>query len=545
MTAFQHNLFSTAQAEVVQAEVISAGESDSHGGLTQFDMIDQLLGQFRQREAAIEETKAFFINASKLGVMNYFIDGARMDYGQDYRTCIPTNADSAKACLRIEFWNRLLNETQIFEVMPTAKREKARAQFSGADCPPFDETTVRPTIEDLLHQRTTFFAERVEGIFRGLSGEHVTNSPAGFSKKMILAYVLNDGYVTEHKSGLISDLRGVVGRLTGRGEPSEYGTRQIIGRLHRDFPGKKTAIDGGAFYVTVYKNGNAHFEVAPEVAVELNSILANLYPMAIPARFRTAPKKAKVGSFDLKMKRLPMGVIDLLTNLEYRGEFYSLYTYSKVKEFVDQTISVLEEIGAVVTRSHDSSTLYVKFDFDARPVLDQLIFGGVVPEQASYQWYPTRNTIGEVAAAKLDVTAGLSCCEPSAGTGDLAKFLPKETTTCIELADVRAKVLIAKGYNTIKADFLAWAAENAHVRFDRFLLNPPFSKGRALAHLVAASTLLAAGGKLVAILPASMINTTPLEGFDHEWSEVYTDQFEGTAVRVVILKAERSNRGGQ
>jgi hypothetical protein len=46
-------------------------------------------------------------------------------------------------------------------------------------------------------------------------------------------------------------------------------------------------------------------------------------------------------------------------------------------------------------------------------------------------------------------------------------------------------------------------------------------------------------GRIVAILPASMMNTTPLQGFAHEWSEVYVDQFEGTSVRVVILTAFR------
>ena len=44
MTAFQHNLFSTTQAEVVQPEVIVAGDHQSSAGLAQYDMIDQLLG---------------------------------------------------------------------------------------------------------------------------------------------------------------------------------------------------------------------------------------------------------------------------------------------------------------------------------------------------------------------------------------------------------------------------------------------------------------------------------------------------------------------
>lgn len=541
MTAFQQHHIDTSQEELF----LSPGEPMGSAELTQFDKIDQLLGQYRQRESAIESTKSFIEEAMKMGVMSYFVDGASLVYGPDFKPYIPTDVNSAKACLRVEFWNRLLNEAQIFELMPTAKREKARAQFAGLNCPPFDESTVRPTMQDLLQQRKTFFSERVDGIFRGLSGDHVTNKPWGFSKKLILANVLRDGTVDTHQAGLIGDLRGVVGRLSGRGEPSEYGNRQLLGRLHRAFSGKKVAIDGGAFFVTVFKNGNAHFEITPEVAIELNNILANLYPMAIPARFRTTPKKPKTGSFELNMKRLPMGVIDLLSSLEYRGDHYLLYTYSKSKEFIEQTVSILEEVGAEISRSFDGTYIFVNFDFDARTVLDQLIFTGVVPEQASYQFYPTRSSIAEIAATRLDITPGRNYCEPSAGTGDLAQFLPKETTTCIELADVRVKVLAAKGFKTIKADFLTWASENSELRFDGFLLNPPFSKGRALAHLLAAASLLATCGKLVAILPASMINTAPLAGFDHDWSEVFVDQFEGTAVRVVILTAKRSNRGVQ
>lgn len=545
MTAYQSLAFNFDEAAAVEPEVLHPSAYSGASVLTHFDKIDQMLGQFRQRESAIEETKSYIDNAVKMGVINYFIEGSTLTYGSDYRPFIPNDVESAKACLRVEFWNRLLSEAQIFEVMPTAKREQARAQFAGLNCPAFDETTVRPTIQNLLQQRSTFFSERVDGIFRGLSGDHVTNSPAGFSKKMILSHVHSDGYVETHKSGIISDLRGVVGRLTGRGEPSEYGTRKLLGQVYRNHVGKKVAIDGGAFYVTLFKNGNAHFEVAPEVAVELNSILATLYPMAIPARFRTSSKKPKTGNFVLKTQRLPMGVIDLISTLENRRDFYSMYVYSKEEHFISQAITVLEDIGAEVTRSGDRSNVYVKFDYDARPVIDQLVFGGVVPEQASYQFYPTRNAIGQAAASKLGIQVGRAYCEPSAGTGDLAQFLPRESTTCIELADVRVKVLQAKGFNTVKADFLAWVAANPDTRFDGILMNPPFSKGRALAHLVAASSVLTIQGRMVAILPASMINTSPLPGFDHEWSEVFVDQFEGTAVRVAILTAARSLRGGQ
>jgi len=538
MTAFQNELFSPTNSASLSAEVLTPGADHSANEITQFDMIDQLVGQFREREQAICSAKSFLSEAMRMGVMSYFLDGMRLVYGNEYRPCIPDDEKAAIACLRVEYWNRLLNEAQIFDLMPASKREKARAQFSGLDCPPFDESTVRPTMQDLLSQRKTFFAERVDGIFQSLSRTHVTNSPAGFSKKMILSGVFSsDGYLSSSKAAVISDLRGVVGRLMGRGEPKEYGTRLLLERIYRHSIGKKVSIDGGAFTVVAHKVGTVHFEVAPEVAVELNSILAHLYPLAIPSKFRTAPKKPRVGSFDLKMERLPLEVIDLLSSMEYRREFYRMSFYAKSKDAVSKTVRVLEEVGADISFSNDKHTAWVTFDYEAGPVLEQLIYGGVVPEQVSYQFFPTKSQIGEEAASRLDMVEGGRYCEPSAGVGDLAQYLPKESTICIELAQVRAKVLAAKGYNTIQADFLDWAELNSHERFDGILMNPPFSKGRALAHLKAASTLLMPLGRIVAILPASMINTQPLDGFDHQWSDVYVDQFEGTAVRVAILTA--------
>lgn len=541
MTSFQSQLFESKQEKIRQSEILIAGDTEELTGLTQFDLIDQLLGQFRQREQAIESTKQFIDSAFTLGVMNYFIDGARMAYGPEFRYSIPGDTEAAKASLRIEFWNRLLSDAQVFDVMPTAKREKARAQFSGLDCPPFDESTVRPTLESLLASRSTYFAERVDGVFNGLSRTHITNSPSGFSKKMILANVFDqDGFLNAFKAGLISDLRGVVGRITGRGEPSEYATRKLLARIYQSALGRKVSIDGGAFTVVVYRVGTVHLEVAEEAAIELNSILARLYPLAIPAKFRTKPSKVKrPGRFDLQMQRLPMAVIDLLTSLERRGDYYNCYVYSKAKDVIAQTIQVLEDVGASVKTSPDKNYLNAKFDFDPTEVIDQLIYSGVVPEKVAYQWYPTRSEIGQEAARILDARPGHRCCEPQAGTGDLAQFLPLESTVCIELAHVRAKVLAAKGYQVVQTDFLAWVDQNPAERFDRILMNPPFSCGRASAHLYAASKTLADNGRLVAILPASMINTTPLDGFNHTWSGVFEDQFEGTAVSVAILSAER------
>lgn len=87
---------------------------------------------------------------------------------------------------------KALNMTDVYEYMPNNRRTEWNEQIREMKTPDFEEETVRPTIMELLNSRQQFFAERVDGIFRALSGDHVTNRPEGFGKRMILARVFNE-----------------------------------------------------------------------------------------------------------------------------------------------------------------------------------------------------------------------------------------------------------------------------------------------------------------------------------------------------------------
>lgn len=75
-------------------------------------------------------------------------------------------------------------------------------------------------------------------------------------------------------------------------------------------------------------------------------------------------------------------------------------------------------------------------------------------------------------------------------------------------------------------------------------MNPPFAGGRAQMHVEAAARLLSPGGRLVAVLPASMRGKDLLPGFDHHWSSVFENEFAGTSVAVVILVVD-ANTGAE
>jgi len=193
--------------------------------------------------------------------------------------------------------------------------------------PDFEESTVRATLAELLSSRMNFLAEKVDGIFRALSGTHVTNQPEGFSKRMILTGVTDSwGSYGRNQTGHINDLRQVVAKFMGRDEPDYNASNRVVEIARRDSRGDWVSVDGGALRIRCYLNGNAHIEIHPDISWRLNEILAHLYPAAIPSRFRKKPAR-KVRDFTLMERPLPFSVLEVLHRMkpvrhtEYRNNY--------------------------------------------------------------------------------------------------------------------------------------------------------------------------------------------------------------------------------
>lgn len=524
------------------------------------DLVDSLIGQYNAARANVEALAAAVRAGQNASVLHYFVEGNV----KEQRHSMPTTVESlfrvegAIAQLNADFWSRALRLTDVMDYMPQARRDewheqirnpegrKAGRNTSETELPPlpeFEEATVRSTLTGLLHNRSQFLAERVDGIFRALSRQHVTNQPQGFGKRMIIANVF--GYQTH---GHINDLRCVIAKFMGRDEPKHGATDPVIKAARRQ-NGEWMPVDGGALRIRVYGGvGTAHLEVHPDMAWRLNAILASLYPLAIPAEFRTKPKRAKkVKDFELFDRPLPFAVVQLLAEMrEVRERIEPAWPEryravpnarefgygEKDKAAVAEAEKALMAIGAVKAGRH------WQFDYDPTEVLDQVVCSGCIPDHKSHQFYPTPESVAALAVELAQIGPEHTCLEPSAGQGGLADMMPSTRTICVEISDLHCQILKAKGYATVQADFLKFTSDNP---FDRIVMNPPFSEGRWHAHLQHAASMLATDGRLVAILPASAKGKPVLEGFDLQWSAIMENQFAGTSVDVVILAAQRSN----
>lgn len=524
-----------ASVGTVSAELLLDDDSSAFPGgqgyLAIETPLDRLFAEHRAKKLKIE---AFAELASEKsgGILHYFVEASNVDEHDRRAYCVAPSfeAEPAVKALDAEYWQKAITLTDVLELMPAALRHEWSDQIRQHKTPAFEPATVRETLTALLADRGKFFAQRIDGIFRALSRSHVTNSPSGFNKRMILEYVVDHlGYVESRKSDFIHDLRVVIARFHGRECDVSYATSRDIQGIVRDGEyGVWKRFDGGVFRLKVFKKGTAHLEVHPLIAYRLNQLLASLYPSAIATEHRRK-SAAQPKDFALDHRLVSAGTIRYLHSVRFEAGGRQMWSNENPSK---ETQEVLEAIGGAMIRPR-----CFEFDYDVKRVVDELRRTGLVPDELSHQFYPTREALALQAVDWAEIAEGERVLEPSAGRGGIALHVTTGELTCVEVSPFNVAILKGHGLNAICADFLAW--ESASL-YDVVVMNPPFSGGRARLHVVKAASLLSPGGRLVAVMPASAKGKEVVPGLRHQWSDIYENQFAGTGVSVVLLKLSQS-----
>tara|TARA_R110000851_G_scaffold92259_1_gene201246 strand:+ start:3769 stop:5502 length:1734 start_codon:yes stop_codon:yes gene_type:complete len=575
----------TAQAVIFDhdnQEFIDNETLNSFAAPVKFDALTRLVGQFESTKAQITEVHEI-INAQRVnGVLGYFFSGNSTDqYGNSAHL---RHTQSVSEVFRLEgalnqltstYWQLALKETDLLEYMPQTRREQWQESLNawrdsrykhGAkpelDMPEFTLDNLQSTIYSLLARRGEFLAERVDGIFRGLSRNHVTNVPEGFSKRMIMSGVYCQfGTIDYTREGHIHDLRMVIAKFMGRDDPDRNSTGCFL-KTAKAQRGQWLELDGGSLRIRVYKAGTAHLEVHPEMAHRLNNVLAYLYPTAIPESFRKRPSRPKAAGFKSAVlmdktfsNEISAIMISLTTHVRYvrsnnfRQEFdkipvrnavsLSSYTQERSKHLMGELNTILQALGAVQMTENAAAIPYWQFDYDALDLIHKVAALGYIPDAQSHQFYPTPKPVAELLVDLLAISEGESVLEPEAGQGGIADELPREQTTCVEVSPIHCDILARKGHQVEQVDFLGW---NPGRTFDVVAMNPPYSEGRWQSHLQKAASLVSADGRIGALLPMTAKHNAAklLPGFDIEFYEPIHNAFEGTAITVIPMIARKA-----
>ncbi len=535
--------------------------------------IEQLLVEYEAMRDTMERIGDIFGSEHSRHAFEYFIDAnASHHVGVDHLFKLKP----ALKVLDAKFWDRALQATDVLSIMPAKRREEWRKQIDKRDVPEFTKDAIATTLAEHLALRPKYFAERVDGLFQALSPEHKTNLPSGFRSKLILSYVTDGWGDGTNRVDYIVDLRCVVGKFMGRedfGDGNRHVhclTRDLVKYARREHRGEWVEIDGGAIGIKLHKSGTCHVRVHEELAWRLNGVLASVHPGAIPESARTRPHRGKgpkkAATIELMERPLPFAVVHVLSDFEAvraePGVWRHTYTWKDIDKHVRAEVHrVLESIGGVLV--DESYSCDYRFDYDATPVIDEVVAMGVVPDQKAHQFYPTPDFLAERVVALAEIGPGDVVLEPSAGQGAIAELLPKDRTTCIEASSLHCAVLRAKGFSVLHGDWLQFGQRAFdELGVTRVVMNPPFDRGQWKHHVMHAAELLGgavghrlredaqghlqwvydtdkahAGAVLVAVLPASAVGSIDLMGFTVSWSEPIDGAFAGTTISVVIMKA--------
>lgn len=472
-----------------------------------------------------------------------------------------TDVAGAESVVHAKYWKKAFDLTDVYDHMPQARRSEWNEGIRTFKVPPFERETVLATMRSLLDSRAQFFAERIDGIFQGLSRSHVTNVPQGFRTRMIMSGV-NESYstvarVNNHSLGRLDDLREVISKFTGSERRIGYGSTAAMAKVLERHRGEWISVDGGVLKMRWYMKGTIHVEIHQEIANRLNGVLASMYPQAIPSEFRT-PGKRTAKNVDLIYEPLPGAVVEILGRLQVKriGDHevykaykdtnaFSIFDYTDDK-YTDQRTKfararvweILARIGGVERPTPGKARGWFLFDYDPTAVIQEIATSGLMPDWKSHQFYPTPVEIAEYIVRKARIHETDKVLEPSSGSLRLANLFPvKENATLVEISKVHAKVAEQSGFTDVhRMDFLEFDDGR---RFDKIVMNPPFSDGRAYAHIEHAITLLADKGEIFAILPAGMAKWEPILGYNLEVLNTFDDEFENTTVSVIAVRISR------
>ena len=202
--------------------------------------------------------------------------------------------------------------------------------------------------------------------------------------------------------------------------------------------------------------------------------------------------------------RVDQGVIQVLSEGTIEGLEFRLPDRQLDRKTYEAVNKVLEAAGGKWNRKAKAHL----FAGDAAEALDQIILTGeVTNKKQEFGFFETPADIVEMVIEAAEIQPGDRVLEPSAGHGAIAKaaVAAGAKVYCVEVQPENVAVLqaVQPAFDfVLHKDFLLHPV--AAPVYDKVVMNPPFAKRADILHVTHALKFLKPGGKLVAIMPASV-----------------------------------------
>ena len=123
----------------------------------------------------------------------------------------------------------------------------------------------------------------------------------------------------------------------------------------------------------------------------------------------------------------------------------------------------------------------------------------------NFGFFPTPSALAKALVEEAQLEPGMTVLEPSAGIGNIAieaaAIVGAQNVLTVELQACNVDVLKGLGFSPVQSDFLTFQPAGP---VDRIVMNPPFARQADIDHVLHAWSMLKDGGRLVAIMAASV-----------------------------------------
>lgn len=204
------------------------------------------------------------------------------------------------------------------------------------------------------------------------------------------------------------------------------------------------------------------------------------------------------------MKQIEAAVLDILAQCTTQANKLYLPQIQLDRKLYQAVDKVLGDLGGKWNRKEKAHL----FDVDAEELLSEVLLTGTYDAKTDrlkeLAFFPTPEAVCEVMHLNLrDDMVVDEILEPSAGTGNIAKFFSKVYPD----ADITAVEIHPEFINDLAELNIAQVVNNDFLEvlpreYDLVVMNPPYNRTRAeIAHVRHALKFVKTGGQLMAIMP--------------------------------------------